>query len=372
MKIEVSDKLSDFEDMWPTLNQAGDCRFFAFQARDALEVWLRTIGQARRVQPIFVRISKVDGTPLMLLPLGIERRHGLKFLGFLDGGVVDYNAPVLFPGAEAIDAATMRELWRGILSKLPGFDVAVLEKIPATIHELQNPFQFVAPTRDRDAGHLIDLSQIEQDGTGKLKAFRFRDTSRKRKKLKAVAETELKIACTPQELKYFFDVFIKQKSRRYIETRGVDGFDRPGYRSYYWSMVERFSASGNVQVCALLANDVPIASHWGILTSDHFYSLMPAFEAGDWAKYSPGMIHLEEMIQWSVDQGLKIFDLGVGDEPYKLRIENKQLPLFRTEQAATALGRIYLLYLASRRKLASGSLGNAVRGYREWRTSRAA
>ncbi len=372
MKIDLSDNLADFADVWPILNQPGEYCSYAFQAKDALEVWLDTIGAARVTQPLFVKVSRPDGAPLMLLPLGIERRHGLKFLGFLDGGVSDYNAPVLFPGAEVIDAPAMRQLWSEILEKLPGFDVAMLEKIPAKVESRQNPFRFIATTQDRSDGHLIDLGNMAKDKQGRLKALRYKYRSGKGRKLSDLAQTELKIATTPEEMEHFYGILIRQKTRRYMETRGVDGFDRPGYRAYYWKMLERLGSQGSVQMSAYVADGVHIASHWGITSRRRFYSLIPSYEAGQWAKFSPGMIHLEEMILWAIDQGYETFDLGVGDEPYKLRIENSILSLSRSEQAATALGRSYLIFLANRRMLAAGPVGDVVRGYRKWRIGKVA
>ncbi len=366
MNIELSDNLGTFGDLWPTLNQAGEFHFYAYQARDVLEVWLKTIGSARNVQPLFVRVSQDNGAPLMLIPLGIEKRHGMTFLGFLDGGVADYNSPILFPGTEKIDAATMQTLWSDIIKLLPRFDVAVLEKIPVNVEGVPNPFRHLVRYPYQDNGHLINLGSLERNKKGLPTIIRYRDRTGKGRKLKTMAETQMKIGESPEELKLFYDALIQQKTRKYIATRGVDGFQRPGYQTYFWAMIERFAASGNVQMSAFLADGVPLASHWGMVARQRFYSLMPAYDA-EWAKYSPGMIHLEEMILWAIENGMQTFDLGVGDEPYKLGIQTGELELFRGETAHTAAGRAYLLYLESRRLLAASPVGTAVRNYRAWR-----
>ncbi len=370
MKIELSENIAAFADVWPTLEQAGEFWSYAYQARDLLEVWLSTIGAARHVKPLFVRINKDDGTPLMLIPLGIEKRHGLTFLGFLDGGVADYNSPVLFPGTEKIDAAEMQALWNDIITLLPRFDVVMLEKIPEDVEGVPNPFRFLARHPFRDNGHLIDLHNLELTKKGIPTIIRYRDRTGKGRKLKTFAVTQMKIGKTPEDLKLFYDALVRQKTRRYVESRGVDGFQRPGYQTYFWAMIERFAGSGSVQMSAFTADDVPLASHWGIVARKRFYSLMPAYEAGEWAKYSPGMIHLEEMILWAIENGMHTFDLGVGDEPYKLGIESGQLQLFRGETAHSLAGRAFLLYLNSRRSLAAGPVGTAVRNYRARRINK--
>ena len=370
MKIEVSSEIADFAGIWPVLDQPGPHCAYAFQTRDVLEVWLRTIGAARRIQPVFVCVSAPDGTPVMLLPLGIERQRGLRILRFLDGGVSDYNAPVLFPGADVIEAEEMRRLWAEIAGHLPWFDVAILDKIPADVTGMRNPLQALTPIADLYSGHLIRLNVKAGGAKDQAKQFRFSDGPRKRRKLDALAVARNFIATEPADIARVMAEFIRQKTRRYVETRGTDGFDRPGYREYYHLMVERFCATGHVQVSAFLSGETPIAAHWGIVTRDRFYSLMPAHEFGSWAKFSPGLLHLEEMIAWSLANGIGTFDLGVGDESYKLRIENEQLPLFRGQHAKTAAGTIYVLLSAARRRLAAGPLGRAVRAHRKSRVGK--
>jgi CelD/BcsL family acetyltransferase involved in cellulose biosynthesis len=372
MKIELSDNIGTFADVWPTLEQAGEMWFYAYQARDVLEVWLRTIGAARNVKPLYVRVNKDDGTPLMLIPLGIEKRHGLTFLGFLDGGVADYNSPVLFPGTEKIGAAEMQTLWDDIIKLLPRCDVVMLEKIPEDVEGVPNPFRFLVRHAYQDNGHLIDLRNLELTKKGVPTIIRYRDRTGKGRKLRTFATIEMKIGKSREDLKLFYDTLIRQKTRRYVESRGVDGFQRPGYQTYFWAMIERFAASGSVQMSAFTADDVPLATHWGMVARKRFYSLMPAYEGGEWAKYSPGMIHLEEMILWAIENGLQTFDLGVGDEQYKLGIETGQLQLYRGESAHSLAGRAFLIYLSGRRSLAAGPVGTVVRNFRTRRIKKQA
>ncbi len=370
MIVTVSNDLAAFADLWPVLDQPGPHRAYAFQARDVLEVWLETIGAARGTLPLFVCVAHPDGTPVMLLPLGLERHCGLRFLGFLDGGVSDYNAPVMFPGSGDIEAADIGVLWANILAKLPACDVVILEKMPADVGEFKNSLQALAPVLESCSGHLIHLDPPIQGEKAAPKSTRFSDAARKRRKLAVLGEIRFVVSQTKPEIARAFEAMVRQKTRRYIDTRGVDGFERPGYRAYYRKMTERFSASGQVKVTALFSGETPIATGWGIMTRDRFYDLMPAFEAGEWARYSPGMLHLESLIAWAHLQGITTYDLGIGDELYKFRVANGRLPLFSGQYAMSAKGRAFLLLLVLRRKLAGGPVGAAWRAYKAWRLSK--
>jgi CelD/BcsL family acetyltransferase involved in cellulose biosynthesis len=105
-RIEVASSLEDFSAQWPTTADRGDARCYPFQCADILQVWCDTIGRANHVEPVFARIVSPEGDPLFLLPLGIEKSSGTRVLRFLDGGVSDYNAPVVYPRAASARLGT--------------------------------------------------------------------------------------------------------------------------------------------------------------------------------------------------------------------------------------------------------------------------
>jgi CelD/BcsL family acetyltransferase involved in cellulose biosynthesis len=111
---------------------------------------------------------------------------------------------------------------------------------------------------------------------------------------------------------------------------------------------ERFLASGRVHISALLVGDQIVAAHWGLVCRDRFYYLMPSYEGGEWMKFSPGRLLMEELIEWCFSQGIAEFDLGVGDEPYKAKLVDTVVPLSRVRIPMTYRGRLYLSLLASR------------------------
>ena len=65
-----------FEDAAAFWDRAEPDAAHPFQRRLWLEGWHRHIGESERVSPCLVGVSAEDGTPWMLLPLGIQRRGG--------------------------------------------------------------------------------------------------------------------------------------------------------------------------------------------------------------------------------------------------------------------------------------------------------
>jgi hypothetical protein len=74
--------------------------------------------------------------------------------------------------------------------------------------------------------------------------------------------------------------------------------------------------------------------------AEHFAQLlrlMPSYEGGEWARYWSGRLVLE----WSFEQGLRAFDLTIGDEPYKSAFCNESDHLYRRIRPRSALGWAY-------------------------------
>jgi len=85
-----------------------------------------------------------------------------------------------------------------------------------------------------------------------------------------------------------------------------------------------------------------LAVHWGLAARDRFYCLMLAFADHPLARYSPGRLLVEHLIRWSCEQGLRTFDLGYGDAPWKALIGAERLPLFHACFPVTPFGWTYL------------------------------
>src|SRR5262249_16118538 len=152
-------------------------------------------GEARKVQPLFVRVDDERGTPLLLLPLGIERRRGAHAFTFLDGGVADYNAPVLFPGADRADASA---LWQEVERALPRVDAIVFDKMPAEVMCHPKPLRFLASGTSAPSAHVIPLHG-DWPRYQRTVLHRAKDSRRKRRRLAEAGGLRFIVAETPAQ-----------------------------------------------------------------------------------------------------------------------------------------------------------------------------
>jgi CelD/BcsL family acetyltransferase involved in cellulose biosynthesis len=352
--ISVSGDLADFANIWPSTDRLGTSRCFVFQCADFLNVWCDTIGQARHTATKFVAIRDDRGSPALLLSLGVERRFGVRILSFLDGGVADYNCPVLFPAGERLDAAVMKEVWEGLARISADFDVVVLEKMPEMVQDLKNPLVTQASQQFSNSGYFTTLQSNWVEFARRLPYAQ--DSRRNLRRLSELGKVEFPIAATAEERARFLAAMVEQKSRRYVQTRGIDSFDRPGYRDFFREATSRLAERGILHLSALTLDGKILAAHWGYVVGSRFYYLMPSYEF-EWNRYSPGRLLLHRLLEWSVENGLAIFDQGIGDEEYKARYCDGTIPLYQDEFALTYRGKAGLLTRNAKRALQASPLG---------------
>lgn len=357
-RVRISRDFPDFASVWPRSDTPGATRCHAFQYADVLEVWLKTIGAARGVDPYFVVFHDERGEPRFAVALGIERRFGVRILTFLDGGVSDYNAPVVFANGAA-RPYPLHEFVTLLARLLPPFDLVMFEKMPADVLGVPNPLVRPGMESHTPSGHVAALAGTWSDAAKRLP--RAQDSRRKRRKLEAMGKLAFVVADDNASRTRLLDAMIRQKTRRYIETRGWDGFDRPGYRDYFRQMTERLAPSGAVHLSALTLDEKVIAAHWGMVCGTRFYSLMPSFDA-ECSRFSPGRLLLEHLFEWAYAHGIECFDFGIGDEAYKFEFRDSVLPLYRAVIPVTMAGSAYLFALNRK---------NALRASRAWTWLRA-
>lgn len=349
--VESASDPRSFGELWPDLaNLAGrsDARSYPFQCRDHLEVWLETIGTACGVRPFFAKVSSPQGEPLMLLPLGLRRQAGIRLLEFLDCGVCDYNAPVLFRAGSNLSADDTRALWKSVCRAAPAFDAAVLTKMPGHIADFPNPLYALATHPCAESGHQIPLSEVP--AAMLQPKHDSKEARRRRVRLSELGELRLRIARGEEEIDEVFAAFLRQKSQQYLEKSGSEGFDVPGQRSYYHALARRLPERGVELSCLSVGAEI-IATAWCLIAGRRFYYMMCAYEGGTWGKFGPGHLLLEDLIERARRDGLEAFDLGIGDESYKLRWTQEGLALGGAREPATVRGTLYCAAVAGREAL---------------------
>ena len=370
-KVVASNSLREVP-WWPRIIGNADAQCYAFQCADILDCWLESIGSARRIKPLFVTIFAADDTPALLLPLGIEEIRGARVLKFLDHGVSDYNAPILYPNAKNWNA---RAIWNQLRRSLPRFDIAVLEKMPNVIDGMANPLAGLANDEHLTSGHYASLPATWNE-FARTRLPKAADTRRRRRNLEKHGQLRFEIAKSDPERFRFLEAMMEFKREKYIKTKGHDLFAEPGNEQFYRLVTQRVTPEA-IHVSALLLEEKILAAHWGYVFAGTFYHLMPAYADGKWRAYAPGRLLNEWLMEWSINSGLKVFDFGIGDEPYKNAYCDGRRPLKDAVLPVTLKGQLFAatwrMKAAVKRSVSATPLGELLRSaQRRWRVRHAA
>ena len=337
-KIQVAQSLEAFSGLWPRTGQIATC-CYALQCADVLQVWCNTIGRVRGTEPLFVAVFDDFGRPMLLLPLGIESRRGLRILRFLDGTVCDYNAPVIFEPMRRWDRNAVMRMWDALIRALPRFDIAVFEKMPSDIYGIPNPFIWLDATRYRASGHLLKITGSWENYANTQLPFK-RESIIQRRRLEKLGRLTFMVADNSVERGRVAQAMLSQKSQRFVETRGTDPIDR-GIAQFYTEMTERFAGSESLIVAALKIDDEILSTNWGLVSNGNFLGLVTSFAGGEWKRFSTGRLLLEDLLRWAFASGIKTFDFGIGDETYKTGYCNQSVLVYQAELPITLIGKFH-------------------------------
>jgi CelD/BcsL family acetyltransferase involved in cellulose biosynthesis len=342
---------------WPSITAPSDVRMHVYQSREFLDVWMNTIGEARRVQSFLIVVSLCEQGPVLYLPLAIERRFNVRLLRFMDAGVADFNAPIVASCYE-FTKHEFAAVWSKILALLPKVDAIDLQKIPANMMGAVNPLTYLDCAPYGSSGHSILMSRLPRDVDARPSVARLRKKLRRSyRKLNRNGEANFVInpPSGPESDQIFADL-IDFKHRKYMATVGRDFLAMPGVDRFYREMVAPQRIGGISHLSALTCSSKVVSAHLGFMGRGCFYYTFPAYDPA-YRQFSVGHLLLQHLIDQSFEQGFSTFDLGEGDFPYKAKWVTHRLLLSTYERAVTAAGLVYLQARRAQRSLAtSGAL----------------
>jgi CelD/BcsL family acetyltransferase involved in cellulose biosynthesis len=116
--------------------------------------------------------------------------------------------------------------------------------------------------------------------------------------------------------------FADSHAARFQEAGRVSSLTTAERRHFLEELARRFSDSGVVTLSVLMLNDQPIAWNFGFRFSGSWFWYQPTFDSR-WEQYSPGYCLLARIVVEACDnEEVRIVDLGLGDEGYKVRFAN--------------------------------------------------
>lgn len=291
-----------------------------FQSRAWIDAIYRHLVPASGGTPLAVALRSPATTSLAgLMPLYVYQHNGLHIAKFADCGVTDYNALLVSETAPCSPARLLNIL----KPALSGVDVLLLERM---IVSPANPLsQHPAARPSRMSGNTLTIIDTVDDFIrSRGKKFR-KEIERSFRVLETEGAWSFQRAETPTQIAEAMDVLERHQAERHAGTGNPYELAAPQFGAFYREIL---NASPNLgHILTLSVNGKIIAALLGI-THNGTFTLLRTANGGDaWRHVSPGRLIVIEAMRHFAAQGIKTFDMGIGDYAFKRGFGTKPIPL---------------------------------------------
>jgi CelD/BcsL family acetyltransferase involved in cellulose biosynthesis len=330
------------KDTWQKLESEGVS--YAFQNYHWIDNWLRTTKEGENIQACPVVLETHQGEALLILPLGIQTIGRTKCLIWLGGEFADYQT-ALFSNAvfDQLSNKDFKMLWKSICAAFHDIDAIALERQPAMLNGVENPFLFRGSKPHPCSAHsaMLNCSLTEFVNGKRSRSWRKKER-RCERRLAEIGRVHFKVAQTESDMQEMLDTLIHQKSASYKIVGARDPLSSYGYDRFVRRLTTNTLANGFTHLCGLYVGERLAATAWGLVYQNRYYYLLPAYERDELSRYSPGNLLLRHVFEWCMDNGIEVFDFTAGDENYKTHWSDKSLTLHDYFSASSLRGLIYV------------------------------
>ncbi|MDX6411706.1 MAG: hypothetical protein QOE91_1222 [Gaiellaceae bacterium] len=315
--VDIVHDLGQVESVWRDLE---DQQHFStpFQRFDFLMPWQRQVGDRDNLQPFIVVACDADRRPLMLLPLALSHRHGVRTACFMGGKHATFNMGLWHRDfAASATVADLTTLLSGIRAHGRA-DVLALSQQPLDWRNSPNPMALLPHQRSVNDCPLLTMAPGAEPATLVSNSFR-RRLKGKERKLQALPGYRYHIATTETDITRLLDWFFRVKPLRMAEQKLPDVFAEAGVEEFIRAAcLARLAGSGRViDIHALECDDEVIAIFAGVPDGHRFSMMFNTYTMSDNSRHSPGLILMRNIIDHYAGDGYRALDLGIGSDDYK-------------------------------------------------------
>jgi CelD/BcsL family acetyltransferase involved in cellulose biosynthesis len=297
-----------------------------FQYKHWLDAWYRAFDHADPL--IAVIVDATERRDVALVPLACSNRRGVRVVEFADLGFSDYNAPILASDAPR-DSASLRSMGATLLTALRALperpDLILLAKMPLEIRGCPNPLA----TNERATpssvnGNLVNFGDDFANYRASIAKIQL---PRRWRVFTRHPGARFELVADVDEAMRILDVMDRQQHKRMKELGKKFVLDEPRNAKFYRDVVGRGLGDGYAVVSALICGDEVVATTLGLRDGAHYSLLRNTNAREQWSNCSPGQLCIERTMAALHGQGVRHFDLSIGNHDYKRRFGAMPLPL---------------------------------------------
>ncbi len=306
-----------------------------------LSAWARHAARAEGAALTIALARDESGEPVALLPFCSTRHLGVTVARFLGGSHVNYNMAVI--RRDRLDAFAGGEARRLLAetAAAAGFDSYHLVNQPVVWMGTPNPLASLPSQPSADQAFSGPLAPSLEEHLNLYVSAKSRSNQRRKmRRFEERGTPRLYRADTPEQRRRLLDAYFRQKAEQFA-IRGLDNvFERPGVHDFLAEACALGGGAPTVDLYGFDMDDEVVAVHGGVADSRRYCGMFISITSGEHAKYSPGEMLMNFVVEEQIRRGLASFDLGVGAATYKKMYCPNPEPLFDSIYGVTLKGRV--------------------------------
>jgi CelD/BcsL family acetyltransferase involved in cellulose biosynthesis len=324
--IDVRTDLSQAETIWRDFEEQFSTPYQRF---DFLAAWQRHVGYAENLSPFIVIAYDVERRPLLVLPLTIGHRHGIRTARFMGGKHATFNMGLWHRDFAAhVTLADLETLLSGIRARAAA-DVLALVQQPLRWRDVSNPMALLENQPSPNECPVLTMAPGADPAELISNSFRQRLKTKERK-LQKLSGYRYHVAKSKPEITRLLDWFFSIKPLRMAEQKLPNVFASPQVEGFVRGacMAELASGAHAIDVHALESDDEVIAIFGGVADGQRFSMMFNTYTMSDNSRHSPGLILMRNIIDHYAPRGYRELDLGIGSDSYKKLFCKSNEPVF--------------------------------------------
>jgi CelD/BcsL family acetyltransferase involved in cellulose biosynthesis len=326
--VDIIHDLTEAETVWRALEDQQHLST-PYQRFDFLGSWQRQVGERENVKPFIVIACDAERRPLLLLPLALRHKHGVRTACFMGGKHSTFNM-ALWDRNFAADAtaADLNALVSAIRER-SGADVLALTQQPQHWRDLPNPMALLP--HQASVNDCPVLTMVPGAAPAALISNSFRRRLKgKERKLQTLSGYHYSLAATDAEIKQLLDWFFLVKPLRMAEQKLPNVFAEPAVEDFIRGacMARRVGGGHVIDIHALECDDEVIAIFAGVADGHRFSMMFNTYTMSGNSRYSPGLILMRNIVDHYAGCGYRALDLGIGSDDYKRLFCKSDEPIF--------------------------------------------
>jgi CelD/BcsL family acetyltransferase involved in cellulose biosynthesis len=338
--VDIVGDLGQAEAIWRQLEERQPSHT-PYQRFDFLAAWQRQVGMREGLRPFLVIAADAEQRPLLLLPLALGRRHGVKVASFMGGKHSTYNM-ALWDGefVASVALADMEALITGIAARGQA-DVLALYQQPLHWRDQPNPMALLPHQPSANDCPLLAIEPGAAPASLISNSFR-RRLKGKERKLQSLPGYRYHVATSDADITRLLDWFFRVKPLRMAEQKLPNVFSDPGVEDFIRTACATPLRDGGraIDIHALECDEEVIAIFAGVADGHRFSMMFNTYTMSASSKYSPGLILMRDIIDHYAGQNYRAFDLGIGSDDYKRLFCKSDEPIFDSFLPLSARGKM--------------------------------